>query len=271
MDDPADLPSGRMGRRDQRREVTLRLLREASAAEPGEALALQNRAVALNLHVARSVAAQYRNRGTALDDLNQVAYLGLVKSARRFDVRQESDFLSYAVPTIRGEVRRHFRDHAWLVRPPRRIQELQATIEQARGDLGQSLGRSPRPSEIAAHLGLDAALVSDAIAARGSFQAASLDHPISDAGTVRLVDRLVAEVETLDAVEARVTLAPLLRGLGRRDRLIVELRFFRGWSQSQIGTEIGVTQMQVSRLLNRILADLRAGLGDLGLTREAAC
>ncbi len=270
MNDAVELPLEEVCGRDQRRQVTLRLLRQASTAEPGEAVQLQNRAVALNLPVARAVAAQYRNRGLALEDLNQVAYLGLVKSARRFDVRRDSDFLSYAMPTIRGEVRRHFRDHGWMVRPPRRIQELQSTIAQARGELGQRLGRSPRPSEVAEHLGLDADLVADAIAAQGSFQAASLDQG-ADGAALRLVESMVAEAESLEAVEVRVALAPALRALAHRDRLIVELRFFRGWSQSQIGTEIGVTQMQVSRLLNRILGELRAALGDLALTREAAC
>ncbi len=271
MNDTIELPLDEPCSRDHRRQVTLRLLRQASTAEPGEAVRLQNRAVALNLQVARSVAAQYRNRGLALEDLNQVAYLGLVKSARRFDVRRDSDFLSYAMPTIRGEVRRHFRDHGWMVRPPRRIQELQGTLAQARGELGQRLGRSPRPSEVAEHLGLDAELVADAIAAQGSFQAASLDQGEGDGAPLRLVESMVAEAESLEAVEARVALAPALRALAHRDRLIVELRFFRGWSQSQIGTEIGVTQMQVSRLLNRILGELRAALGDLALTRETAC
>ena len=215
-----------------------------------------------NLGVARSIALRYRNRGVPLDDLEQVARMGLVKAAQNFDPSRRTDFLAYAVPTIRGEVRKHFRDHGWTVRPPRRIQELQSRITAANSELTQELGRSPRPSEVARHLGVAVEELHEALAVDGCFAPTSLDRPIGDdESDSTLADMLTGDDADLDAAEARLMLAPLIRGLDERDRRILHLRFFRGCTQQEIAQEIGVTQMHVSRLLTRILDHLRSELG----------
>ena len=217
--------------------------------------------VVVNLGVAHSIAIRYRNRGISVEDLEQVARLGLVKAAQAFDPARKNDFLAYAVPTIRGEVRKHFRDHGWAVRPPRRIQELQSRIMAAAAELTQQLGRSPRPSEIARHLDADVEEVHEALSADGCFSPSSLDRRVSDdESAASLGDLLPDEDNDQDASEARLMLAPVVRRLGERDRLILHLRFFKGWTQEEIAQEIGVTQMHVSRLLSRILQELRSEL-----------
>jgi RNA polymerase sigma-B factor len=215
-----------------------------------------------HLDLAHAEAARYRSRGIPLDDLRQVAALALTKAARGFDVEAGHDFLSYAVPTIRGELRKYFRDHGWMIRPPRRIQELQARINVADGELSRKLGRSPRPAEIAEHLGEDPDSVIEALASDGCFVPASLDHPAGVDGVTTLGDLLAGEDPEHDASEARLMLGPVVRRLSPRDRRILDLRFYEGLTQREIAVKIGVTQMQVSRLLTRILAQLRSEVGD---------
>lgn len=215
------------------------------------------------LPLARSLAARYRNRGIDLDDLTQAANLALTKAARGFDPRTGTSFLAYAVPTIRGEIRRYFRDCGWAVRPTRRIQELQARIGAANETLVQQLGRSPRPSEVAAHLDVCLDDVTEALAADGCFAPTSLDRPVTDDhGSCSLGELLGGLDPGAAGAEARVMLGPAVRALEERDRLILRRRFFDGWTQQEIGDEIGVTQMQVSRLLHRILGTLREAVGD---------
>ncbi|MGA8245808.1 MAG: SigB/SigF/SigG family RNA polymerase sigma factor [Nocardioides sp.] len=245
-----------------RREATQRLLAlAATAADDDERRAHQDRAVELNVQIAVEVARRYRSRGVALDDLEQVACLGLVKAVRGFDPERATDFLSYAVPTIRGEVRRYFRDHGWVVRPPRSVQQAQARITAVESDLCQELGRAPRPSEIAERLDLDLDLVVEALAANGCFAPTSLDATTADS-EAGLGERIGADDAGFDSVEARVALKPLLRHLDRRERIMLEMRFFKGATQSEIGEVLGITQMQVSRLLSALLARLRDELGD---------
>jgi RNA polymerase sigma-B factor len=211
-----------------------------------------------HLGVARSIARRYRNRGIPLEDLEQVARLGLVKAAQGYDPSRRNDFLAYAVPTIRGEVRKHFRDQGWMVRPPRRVQELQSRILAAASDLTQELGRSPRPSEIAAALDTPVGDIEEALGAEGCFTPSSLDRPVGgDADAPSLGDVLPADAADHDAVDARLVLGPAVRRLGERDRRILHLRYFNGWTQEEIAREIGVTQMHVSRLLAKILDRLR--------------
>ena len=214
-----------------------------------------------NLALARSMAARYRNRGIDLDDLEQVALLGLTKAAQRFDPDAGHDFLSYAVPTIRGELRRHFRDAGWMVRPPRRVQDLQARIATAQRELEAELGRSPRPSEVARHLDEGIDDVVEALSADGCFTPTSLDGTVGD-GTSTLGDLLGADDRAMESAEARVVLDPVVRTLSERDRRIVRLRFFDECTQQEIAEDIGLTQAQVSRVLTRILADLRERLGE---------
>jgi RNA polymerase sigma-B factor len=244
---------------DDRREATIRLFGLAREADADERRRHQDEIIRLNMAVARDCARRYRGRGIASDDLDQVAYLGLVKAVRGFNPDLGFDFLAFAVPTVRGELRRHFRDLGWALRPPRSIQELQTRILAAEGDLTQELGRSPRPSDFARHLDVDLDLVVDALGASGCFAPSSLDLPTGE-GDDALGDRIGALDPAFDDVDARVTLTAVIRGLTPRERRILELRFFGGRTQAEIGADIGVTQMQVSRLLNRILTRLRERL-----------
>jgi RNA polymerase sigma-B factor len=253
---------------EDRRSATLRLFEEVGRAADGRRAALEDEIIRLNMAVASDCARRYRNRGVATEDLEQVAYLGLVKAVRGFDPQRGPDFLAYAVPTIRGELRRHFRDLGWALRPPRSIQELQTRILAAEGDLAQELGRSPRPSDLARHLGVDLEQVLDALGAAGCFTPTSLDGPAAE-GDDALGDRIGELDPAFADAEARVTLHTVLRGLTPRERRILELRFFGGYTQAEIGADIGVTQMQVSRLLNRILGRLRERLLDTGSSLSA--
>lgn len=246
---------------EDRGTLTAQLLAEmATAVDDLEIKRLRDEVVVLNMGVARAIAARYRDRGVNRDDLVQVAYVGLVKAVQGFDPSYERDFLSYAVPTVAGEVKRYFRDFGWTVRPPRRVQELQSQISRASSELFQTLHRSPRPSEVAEFLSIGVEQVIEALAADGCFTPASLDVPVGEGGATSLGDLLGGEDSDLGRAEARILLAPAVRRLVPRDRRILELRFFHGWTQEQIAGDIGVTQMQVSRLLTRILGDLRAEL-----------
>ena len=255
-----------------RSEQTAELLRRAAEQDRPEARRqVLEQVVLLNMGVARSVARRYRSRGIASEDLDQVAYVALVRAADKFDVSLDKDFLTYAVPSIRGEIKKHFRDHGWVVRPPRRTQELQPQVVAAGQELTHLLGRSPRPSEIASHLDVDVEEVIEALAMDGCFRPTSLDVPVGDGGSSVLGDLLEGEETGVQASEARMLLAPVLRQLGERDRRILYLRFFEGLTQREIGHELGVTQMQVSRLLTRICETLREQLADSpGPTDESA-
>jgi RNA polymerase sigma-B factor len=224
---------------------------------------LTNELAAVNMPVADSVVTRYRARGIAIEDLRQVAYLALTKAARRFDPCAGHDFLSFCVPTIRGEVRRYFRDKGWMVRPPRRIQELQQRITRVQSDLSATLGRPPTAEQLAEHLDEHPADVREALDGHGCFTPSSLDRPVGDEAGAALGELIGVEDGGQSAAEARVALAPVVRRLSRRDRHILELRFFEGLTQREIADDIGVTQMQVSRLLSRIFRDLRADLGSV--------
>src|SRR6478735_6770760 len=241
---------------ENRSDTTARLFAERAQAPAHLRTAIDDELVRLNMRMAVDATRRFRGRGIATDDLEQVAYLGLVKAVRGFDPERGHDFLSFAIPTIRGEVRRHFRDLGWMVRPPRSIQETQSKIIGCESELFQLHGRAPRPSEIAAHLGLELETVVEALGASGCFAPVSLDAP-TGADDEALTQRLGGLDDGFDVAEARAVLAPLLARLTPRERKIVELRFFRGCTQSEIGREIGVTQMQVSRLLTRLIARMR--------------
>jgi RNA polymerase sigma-B factor len=250
----------RQNRADQTREITEAL---ASCTDDDERHRLTNLLAAINMEVADSVVARYRGRGIATEDLQQTAYLALTKAARRFDPCSGHDFLSFCVPTIRGEIRRYFRDKGWVVRPPRRIQELQQRVWHGQEDLGTRLGRPPTVDELAEHLEESAHDVREALDGHGCFSPASLDRPVSDDGGQPLAEMLTFEDREEQAAEARVALAPVVRRLSSRDRRIIQLRFFEGLTQREIAEDLGVTQMQVSRLLTRIFRDLRSGLGQV--------
>jgi len=244
----------------QGRDSATRSLLSRRAAGTDEDLrqALLDEAIELNLSIAHSIATRFRGRGVESDDLDQVAYLGLVKAARSYDPSTETPFLAYAVPTIRGEVKRYFRDCSWTVRIPRRLQELQGTIASARPQLVQELHRDPSLQEIADEIGADVNEVEAAIAADGCFSVLSLDRPVDGDSTANLADTIADEEDTsFEQTEAVAVLEPVLSDLAPRERRILELRFVEGHTQADIGAEIGVSQMQVSRLLRGILDRLR--------------
>jgi len=244
----------------RRRTETARLLLRARAST-GEARArYENDVVDLNLPVAREIARRYHHRGIAADDLDQVASLGLVKAVRGFDPTLGEDFLSFAVPTVRGEIRRYFRDAGWTVRPPRSVQEIQNRVTAAESELSQKLGRHPRPSEIAVHLDVPLTLVYDAQNATGCFAPVSLDAPRGEDTDESPTDRMGDVDPAYDSAEARVALRPLLAHLDERERTILVLRYFENKTQTEIGEVVGVSQEQVSRLLTGILSRLRRTL-----------
>ncbi|MDF1606241.1 sigma-70 family RNA polymerase sigma factor [Nocardioides sp. YIM 152315] len=246
--------------RAERGEQTAALLRAAhEASDPDEADALRARVVLINRGVAEAVARRYRQRGLPQDDLNQVAYEGLTKAVTRFDPTLRNDLLTFAVPTIRGELQRYFRDQGWTVRPPRRIQEVQSHAHAVVRELEQRLGREPSDEEVASELDITPEEYGEAMAALGCFQPASLDLPVG-ADTATLGDLLPDADGDHDASDARLMLEPVVRRLSERDRRILYLRFFEDLTQAEIGEDLGVTQMQVSRLLSRILGGMREEL-----------
>lgn len=247
-------------RSDRRAGKTTELLERAAASALDERERLYGEVVELNLCVAESVARRYARRGEPLDDLVQVACVGLTKAVRKFDPDRGHDFLSYAVPTMSGEVKRYFRDCGWSVRPPRRIQELQARISSTASELNQQLRRSPRPSELAEALDVDPVDISEALASDGCFSPASLDERGPHDDGYSLAEHLGAAEPGFERAEAIAMLRPLCQQLKPRDKQILYLRFYNGWTQAQIAAELGVTQMQVSRLLQRILSSMRSDL-----------
>lgn len=252
--------SARAARRYQRIAQTDRLLDLANHQHGAARQELLGQVIELNAAVARSIAHRYHNRGESAEDLEQVAYLGLVKAVNAYDPEKGFPFLVYAVPTITGEVKRYFRDTAWTVRPPRRIQELQAEIIPAVERLSQALGRAPRASEIAAHLGHQESHIIEALACAGCFTPSSIDDRGPGGDGYQVADRLGEDDRGFARVEAVAALSAACRALKPRDRRILYLRFFEEWTQEQIASELGVTQMQVSRLLARITRDLRIAL-----------
>jgi RNA polymerase sigma-B factor len=253
--------------RDARAETTERLLALAERTDDEDhRQEMLAEVVLLNRGVADAVAMRYRRRGVPMEDLQQAAYEGLVKAVGRWRSSHGRPLLTYAVPTIRGELQRHFRDHGWTVRPPRRVQELQWQVTGCVEELTQDLGREPSGAEVQDRLGITGREYADAVAAFGCFLPASLDQPVgSDSASTLgelLPDHSADEAgrDDLAAADARATLGPVVRTLPSRDRRIIYLRFFEEQSQEQIGAELGVTQMQVSRLLARILRDLRVAI-----------
>lgn len=245
---------------ENRSEATARLFALRADADPATRADLDEELIRLNMRLAADISRRFRGRGIPDDDLRQVAYVGLVKAVRGFSPERGYDFLSFAVPTIRGEIRRHFRDLGWAVRPPRSIQEAQTKIIACEPELAQSLGRAPRPSEIADHLGLELELVVESLGSTGCFAPASLDAP-AQGGDETVGQRLGYTDHEFDVAEARATLQPILARLSKRERTIIEMRFLRGCSQSEIGAAIGVSQMHVSRLLARLMSRMRDELG----------
>jgi RNA polymerase sigma-B factor len=222
---------------------------------------LRDQLVTGYLPVAQHTARRFANRGEPIDDLVQVATVGLIHAIDRFSAERGADFFSFAVPTISGEVRRHFRDLGWSMRVPRRLKDLHVSINAAVSQLSQDLGRAPKPSEIAQHLDVPVADVLEGLEASEAYRSSSLDEMLSSEQGSATVGELVGEADAeLNRVEFRQTLRPLLADLAERERTIVMLRFFGNLTQTQIADKVGISQMHVSRLLAQTLDRLRERL-----------
>ncbi|WP_243727328.1 SigB/SigF/SigG family RNA polymerase sigma factor [Actinocrispum wychmicini] len=222
---------------------------------------IRNRLVVEHLPVAEHIARKFRNRGQPVDDLAQVAKVGLIHAVDRFDPGRGSDFLSFAVPTITGEVRRYFRDATWAIRVPRRLKELNAAITACAGQLSQELGRAPRPREIAKRLNVPIEDVHEGLQVSFAYHTSSLDTS-ADEETQHTGATMGHTDKRLDLVENREALYPALAALPKREASIVAMRFFGDMTQSQIAQRVGISQMHVSRLLAASLQKLRHTIMD---------
>ncbi len=232
------------------------------AADPVDQLSFRARLVEQHIGLVEFLARRFRNRGEPLEDLVQVGTIGLLKAIERFDLEREVEFSPYATPTIVGELKRHFRDKGWAVRVPRRLQELHLELTKVVGHLGQDLGRSPTVAEIAHTMNTTEETVLEGLEIAQAYNFTSLDAPIDtdEGGTTSFADQLGEDDEHLENLEYRASLAPEMAKLPERERRILYLRFFKGLTQSEIADKLEISQMHVSRLLNRTLATLRHAL-----------
>lgn len=241
-------------------------LLQAMTALPGHhpsRAALREKAIEAWLPLAQHLARRYSGRGEPIDDLAQTAAIGLIKAVDKYDPSRGVDFAGYAIPTIIGELKRHFRDRTWDIRVPRRLQELCLSISEANSILLQTLGRSPTVADIAAHLALTEEEVLEGLEGARAYNAVSLSTPTGDGErATKLGDMIGAEDGEYELAELRVALGPALASLDRREQRILTLRFYGNLTQSQIAGQIGVSQMHVSRLLARALSKLRGQLAE---------
>ncbi|MFI9604404.1 SigB/SigF/SigG family RNA polymerase sigma factor [Streptomyces sp. NPDC052043] len=223
----------------------------------------RNTLIEMNMSLVRYAAGRFRSRGPQeMEDIVQVGMIGLIKAIDRFELAREVEFTSFAVPYIVGEIKRFFRDTSWAVHVPRRLQEARVELAKATEELGSRLGRKPTTAELAELMNLPEPEVVDAMVASNGYTSASLDAAVggSEEGENVLADFIGAEDTGMALVEDVHSLAPLLAELGERDRLIIHMRFVEELTQAQIGERLGISQMHVSRLLNRLLGRLRQGL-----------
>jgi RNA polymerase sigma-B factor len=250
---------------DEQRAREKDLLSRLTSLDPSdpERQAVRDELVVMHLPLVWHLARRYRDRGESVEDLVQVGTIGLIKAVDGFDPTMGTELVTYATPTILGEIKRHFRDRTWAVRVPRRLQELHLAVASATDEMTQTLGRPPTVRELSEHLGVSVDDVLDALEVRHAYATTSLEPVTDDAEAPRpLADTLGDTDAALAAVEDREALDPLLEALPERERRIILLRFFENKSQSQIAEELGISQMHVSRLLARTLAELRQRLSD---------
>jgi RNA polymerase sigma-B factor len=251
--------------REEQRAATMKVLRYLATLGPDdpERTRLRDEVVEDHMPYARHLAQRYARGAGAEDDVLQVAYLGLVKAVDNFDPEYGTGFLGYAAPMIVGEIKRHFRDTTWAVHVPRRMQELSGALRKAVAEMTSELGREPTVLELAERLEAGEEEIVQAIEAAEAYTTASLDHPVGEEtdGGALLGEMLGERDPAFDLMIDRQVLKGLVAGLGERDKRILLMRYFRGMTQTEIGEELGVSQMQVSRLLTRILGELRAGFG----------
>ncbi|MFC9123391.1 RNA polymerase sigma factor SigF [Streptomyces sp. NPDC057067] len=228
----------------------------------------RNTLIEMNLSLVRFAAGRFRNRGSGdMEDIVQVGTIGLIKAIDRFDLSREVEFTSFAVPYIVGEIKRFFRDTTWSVHVPRRLQELRVDLAKAKETLSADLDRDPTVGELAEYLGLDEEEITEGLVAANGYTAGSLDlpadggEPVGRASGGRTMADVLGEPDpAMETVENLHTLAPLLGDLDARERRIIDMRFGQEMTQAQIGEELGISQMHVSRLLSRLLGKLRDGM-----------
>jgi RNA polymerase sigma-B factor len=245
----------------QRSELT-RLLFERieQESDPCRLQELRQQVAELHLDVVHSLARRYRGRGESDEDLRQAGYIGLMKAVNGFTSERGTEFIRYAVPTITGEIKKYFRDCCWTIRPTRRVQELQATVTGMAQAAGNTLGREPTCQELADMLDVDSRVVGQALTAHQYYSPRSLDAPLDGVSDNPLGATLGAHDAGYDRAEEHVMLSSAVRAMSDRDREIISLRFFEDLTQREIAERIGVTQMQVSRLLTQIFSRLRQAL-----------
>ncbi len=245
------------------RALSKTLFERLEALEEGthEYSYVRNTLVELNLALVKFAASRFRSRSEPMEDIIQVGTIGLIKAIDRFELSRGVEFPTFAMPTIVGEIKRFFRDTSWSVRVPRRLQELRLDLAKAGDELAQKLDRAPTVAELAERLGISNDEVVEGMAASNAYTASSLDaQPEEDDSEGALADRIGYEDHGLEGIEYVESLKPLIAELPPRDRKILSLRFVAGMTQSEIGEELGISQMHVSRLLSRTLVRLRKGL-----------
>ncbi|MFD3944482.1 RNA polymerase sigma factor SigF [Streptomyces sp. NPDC058579] len=245
------------------RALSKTLFARLDALEEGthEYAYVRNTLVELNLALVKFAASRFRSRSEPMEDIIQVGTIGLIKAIDRFDLARGVEFPTFAMPTIVGEIKRFFRDTSWSVRVPRRLQELRLDLAKAGDELSQRFDRAPTVGELAEELDLSRDEVVEGMAASNAYTASSLDaQPEEDEGEGALADRIGYEDHGIEGIEYVESLKPMIASLPPRDRLILSLRFVAGMTQSEIGEELGISQMHVSRLLSRTLTRLRKGL-----------
>jgi len=238
------------------------LITAFATADPTDAArpALRDRAIEGWLPLAQHLARRYGGRGEPADDLFQVAVVGLIKAVDRFQADRGVDFAAFAIPTIVGEVKRHFRDRTWAIRVPRRLQELRLEITAANNTLTHTLGRAPTVADIAAHLEITEEEVLEGLEGARAYNTASLSAPLTDDGATSLADTLGDEDHGFELAELRISLGPAIAALDEREQRILAMRFHGNLTQTEIAEQIGISQMHVSRLLTKALAKLRRTL-----------
>lgn len=212
-----------------------------------------------HLNLVRFIANKFKNRGEPIDDLIQVGYLGLLKAIDRFDPSRRLEFTTFATPTIMGEIKRHFRDKGWSVRVPRRLQELSAKVNQATDTLTSQLQRSPTIAEIADYLDATVDEVLEAMESSSAYSSVSLEAPsgADDDDTPSVIDRYATEDSDLAFTDDRIIIEEALASFSPRERDVIEMRFLKGMTQIEIAEKLGISQVQVSRLLRRTLKKIQ--------------
>lgn len=247
------------------REKKLIAVLQSPDTTDSEKQAARDELVTIHIPLVEYLARRFRDRGESPEDLRQVGMIGLIKAVDRYDPDRGAELSTFATPTIIGEIKRHFRDHGWSVRVPRRLQELRMKISAATEELSQTTGRPPTVNELAKYLDVSPQEIVEGLESAQAYSTSSLDSPgsgggTSDEGTATLMDTLGDDDEALELIVNRETLRPLLDALDDRERTIIISRFFKNHTQAQIAKEVGVSQMHVSRLLTSALTQLREGL-----------